>query len=148
MRWPRSWSRTPRDDGSATLELAILTPALLLLLSLLVLGARIRLAETSVDQAAGIAARSATLSRNAAEAVRQADANARRVLDREGLVCTETGVDVDTGAFLRPPGTPGEVSVEVSCRIPLSDLALPGLPGSRWVSARAVSPLDTFRGRS
>lgn len=140
---------TYRDDrGSATLELVVLAPALLLLLSLLIFGARTRMAETSVDQAAGQAARAASLARTASAAARDAEAAAAAVLRREGLVCDRTEVQVDTAGFRVPAGRPARVAVQVSCRVPFSDLALPGVPGTRTVEARAVSVLDTYRERS
>ena len=139
---------TAEDLGSASLELVVLAPALLLLLSLLIFGARTRMAETSVDQAAGQAARAASLARTASAATRDAEAVASAVLQREGLVCDRTEVHVDTGGFRVPVGTPARVWVQVSCRGPFSDLALPGVPGARTVEARAVSVLDTYRERS
>ena len=42
---------------------------------------------------------------------------------------------------------PASVSVSVTCQTPLQDLLIPGLGGSRTLSARAVSPLDTYRER-
>jgi Flp pilus assembly protein TadG len=136
------------DAGSATLELVVLAPALVLLLSLLVLGARTRMAETSIDQAAGQAARAASLARTESGASRDALAAARNVLDREGLTCSQTSVDVDTSGFSVAVGDAAEIAVQVSCTVPLSDLALPGLPGARTLTARAVSVLDTYRGRT
>jgi hypothetical protein len=39
------------------------------------------------------------------------------------------------------------VNVTVSCRLDLSDLAIPGVPGSRVMRATMSSPLDTWRER-
>jgi Flp pilus assembly protein TadG len=149
VRSPRGRTFPPSSDsGSATLELVVLAPALLALLSLLVLGARTRMAETSVDQAAGQAARAASLARTASGARGAALTAARAVLDREGLTCAASDVSVDTTGFTVRVGAPAHVSVEVSCTVPFEDLALPGVPGSRRINATAVSSLDTFRGRS
>ena len=36
---------------------------------------------------------------------------------------------VDTSAFATSPGTPGLVTVTVSCQVDMTDLAFPGIPG-------------------
>lgn len=151
MRNTRRANRAPeprRDQGSATLEVVVLAPALLLLLSVLIAGARVRIAETSVDEAAGVAARAASLARSAGVADADALSAARAVLDRQGLSCSSTSVEVQTGAFSSPVGSPAQVTVRVSCTVPLSDLAIPGLPGSRTLAANASSALDTYRDRT
>ena len=56
-------------------------------------------------------------------------------------------VDVDTSDFNKQPGIPGSVNVTVSCRLDLSDLAVPGVPGSRVMRATMSSPIDTWRER-
>jgi hypothetical protein len=57
-------------------------------------------------------------------------------------------VSVDTSDFDVPVGTPGTVQVTVECRLNLADLAVPGVPGSRIITASVSSPLDTWRERS
>jgi hypothetical protein len=69
-------------------------------------------------------------------------------VDEQHLQCQAVTVTVDTAGFAVPLGRPATVSVQVSCRVRLADLTLPGLPGSRLVSDRAVSPLDPYRGRT
>jgi hypothetical protein len=55
---------------------------------------------------------------------------------------------VNADAFIdSKPGQLGNVSATVICRVPLSDLVLPGTPGSRTLTATFTSPLDPFRGR-
>jgi hypothetical protein len=39
------------------------------------------------------------------------------------------------------------VSATVTCTVSLSDLLVPGLPGSRTLTATFTSPLDPFRER-
>jgi hypothetical protein len=56
-------------------------------------------------------------------------------------------VDVDTSGFRVPVGLPAQVRATVTCVVALGDLALPGFPGSRTVTATAVSPVDTYRER-
>jgi len=50
------------------------------------------------------------------------------------------------GDFSAPLGTPTNVRVQLSCTATLADLALPGVPGSKTVTATATSPLDSWRG--
>ncbi|HYJ74511.1 MAG TPA: TadE/TadG family type IV pilus assembly protein [Kineosporiaceae bacterium] len=138
---------TPRDEGAASLELVVLTPALVLLLGLLVLVGRVTLAGTSVEQAADEAARSASIARTAAGAQRAAEDGAMRALAEQDLRCGRVDVAVDVGGFSVPVGQAARVTATVTCVVALADLALPGFPGSRTVTATAVSPLDTYRER-
>jgi hypothetical protein len=55
---------------------------------------------------------------------------------------------VSTTGFRVAVGEPASVTVEVRCAVPLADVAVPGMPGTRVLTARVTSPLDTFRGRS
>ena len=143
----KGWLRGPDDGGSASLELVLVTPALLGLLGLLILAGRVALASNSVEQAADEAARSASISRTAAGARGAADDGARRALAQQNLRCSSVTVTVDTTGFAVPVGVPARVRATVTCRVNLSDLALPGFPGARTVTATAVSPLDTYRER-
>ncbi len=137
-----------RDErGVVTLEFVVLTPVLIALLGLLVMAGRVAIASNSVQAAADEAARSASISRTASAARSGAEAGARRSLARQDLRCATVRVEVDTGGFATPVGLPARVSATVTCVVQLADLALPGFPGSRTVTATAVSPLDTYRER-
>jgi Flp pilus assembly protein TadG len=135
------------DSGAASLELVVLTPALVLLLALLVLAGRVALAGTSVEQAADEAARSASIARTAGGAREAAEEGAVRALGEQDLRCARVDVAVDVSGFGAPVGVPGQVRATVTCVVALADLAVPGFPGSRTVTATAVSPLDTYRER-
>lgn len=139
--------RRPHDDrGTAAAELAVAAPVLMLVIMLAVAGGRLALAQAGVEQAATDAARSASIARNPGEASSDAAAAAAAGLANH-LTCASTSVSVDTGGFALPVGTPATVSVTVTCTVPLSDLGVPALPGQRAITATAVSPLDTYRGR-
>lgn len=135
------------ERGSATLELTVLAPALLVLLGLVVVAARIESAAAALESAGAAGARVASLSRSAAAAQAGAEAAVRRNLADQGVACRDLRVALDLAAFRLPVGQHGAVRVVVRCRISLSDQAVPGLPGSRDLEAEAVSPLDTYRGR-
>ncbi len=57
-------------------------------------------------------------------------------------------VHVDTSQFTPVGvGLPAQVTATVTCRVPLSDLVVPGMPGSRLLRGIFTSPLDPFRER-
>ena len=85
--------------------------------------------------------------RTASGARSAAEDGARRSLSQQDLQCTSVSVDIDTAGFAVPVGLPAQVRATVTCDVRLADLALPGFPGSRTVTATAVSPLDTYRER-
>ena len=135
-----------RDDrGSESVELAILLPVAILVLAMLVIGARIALAGDRVSGVAGIAARDASLARSAAAAQQTATASATEALADRDLHCADVQVSVDTSGFDSAPGVPASVTVAVACTVDLSDIGVTGLPGSRTLRDTATSPLDPAR---
>lgn len=135
------------ERGLASLELAVIAIGLLLLFGLLAAAGRIAQAESAVDEAAADAARQASLARTVSDAQAAATSSALRTLRQQGLQCDDLQVRLDTSAFGTRVGTDANISATVSCPVALSDLALPGLPGQKIVSATWVSPLDTIRER-
>lgn len=135
------------DRGSMTLEMVIITPAMLLILGVAIFAGRVVIASQSVEHAADNAARTASLARTAPAAQAAADNAARDSLSQQGLRCTSTTVNVDTAGFSVPAGTPATITETITCVVNTADLAAPGIPGSRTVTGRAVSPLDTYRER-
>ena len=134
--------------GSTTVELVLIAPALLALLALTVLAGRIVLAGGTVEQVAAAGARAASLARNPAAAASAANTAVRQTLGEQRLQCATMTVTVDTSGFVVPLGRPATVAVEVSCKVQLADLIVAGMPGTRTLSDRAVSPLDPYRGRA
>jgi Flp pilus assembly protein TadG len=143
----RAWLGIDRERGSATLELAILAPALLLLLGLVVLAGRVQVAAGAVEHAAAVAARDASLARTPAAAQATGTVAADRELTAQNLRCTPTTVVINTSGFAAPVGQPATVTATITCTVTLADLALPGLPGARTITAHATSPLDSWRTR-
>jgi Flp pilus assembly protein TadG len=154
-RAARAASRAARagsDAGSAALELIVLAPVLLALIALVIAAGRVSIANSSVSAAARDAARQASIALNPYAAQQAGDASARAALQADGLHCVARSVTVDTGmqngtGFAVQAGTPATVSATVSCTVPLSDLALPGLPGAHTITATFTSPLDVYRQR-
>ncbi len=130
------------EDGSASVEMVLLTPALLVLLLLVVGGGRLAGTRGQVDAAARDAARAGTVARSPGDARRDALEAARTRLDTGSVGCRALTVAVDTDGFRAG----GQVVTTVTCTVDLGDLTFLGVPGTRTVTATAVEPVDTFRG--
>lgn len=140
-----------RDRGAAALELAILTPVLILLIGFAVVAGRVAVANASITTIAGNSARQASLARDARSSAAAATTTARANLATENLHCDGGGyVAADTSGFAAAgQGTPGQtVTVTVTCVVSFADVAIPGLPGSRTLTDTGVSPLDPNRATS
>ncbi|WP_067430755.1 TadE family protein [Nocardioides jensenii] len=136
------------DRGSASIEAAIAVPAFGLFVGLIIFGGRTAITQQSVESAASDAARSASILRTDSEAKSAAQKAASISLNNQGINCLRIDVDVDTQQFSRNVGTPARVEVTVTCLLDLGDLSVPGVPGTRTISATMTSPLDTWRERS
>jgi Flp pilus assembly protein TadG len=137
-----------RDRGSASIELAVLTPAVIAFFAAVVIAGRITLALQAADSAAYDASRTASLARNPTIARVQALNAATASFTAQGITCLSVTVVVDTAGFSVPVGQPATVRVTVSCVAQLSDVALPGMPGSVTLTSSFVSPLDRYRSRT
>jgi|JI6StandDraft_1071083.scaffolds.fasta_scaffold332044_2 Flp pilus assembly protein TadG len=135
------------DRGSEALEAAIGVPAFLLFIAMIIAGGRLAIADQSVQAAAAEAARSASIARTQGQAHGSAVSGATSSLANQKLQCASKSVSVDTSGFASPVGTPANVTATVTCVVNLSDVAVPGLPGTRTITATMTSPLDTFRER-
>jgi Flp pilus assembly protein TadG len=136
------------EEGSIAVEVAILMPAFLLLVAVAAVIGRQTVADTAVEGAAHDAARAASIARTAGTARTAAEQAAREVLADQGLHCDPVTVTVDASQFGRPVGQPATVTATVTCAVSFSDIAVPGLPGNRTISATFTSPLDIYRSRS
>ena len=136
-----------RERGSATIEAVIGVPAFLLFVLLIIAAGRLAMARHAVEASAAEAARSASISRTQARAETDGVSGAATSLRNQGVRCTAQRVDIDTSGFAAPVGTPAKVTATVTCIADLSDLSIPGLPGSRTITATMSSPIDTYRER-
>jgi Flp pilus assembly protein TadG len=135
-----------RESGNAALELVVLAPVLLFLLGLVIAAGRTTIAQGSVDAAARDAARQASISLTPDAAQSAALSSATAALSQDDLDC-QPMVTVDTSQFGLPVGEPATVTATVTCTVSLSDLLVPGLPGSQTLSSTFTSPLDPYRER-
>lgn len=130
------------------MEAAILAVMFGVVIAFAIAGGRLISAESAGDQAARAAARAASIERDAGTAQTSARTVAQRTLAEQDLACDSLTVAVDTGQFSRPLGAPAAVTATVTCAVRWSDLAIPGAPGTRTVTAEFVSPIDQIRERS
>ncbi|MBE6476732.1 MAG: hypothetical protein E7Z97_01485 [Propionibacteriaceae bacterium] len=137
--------RAGDERGSASLELVVVVPAAVLVIALVTAGWRLWSVRSQVREAAAAGARAASLARSAAEAELSAAAVVDSDLATMRSICTSPVVHVDASAFSAPTGD-GDVTVDVSCRVPFTDLLVP-MPGVLTVEGRAGSRLDSYRGR-
>ena len=143
---PARLRRAP-ERGSVSLEAALLIPGIVLLVMLMVFAGRVTAAKSGVANAAYAAARAASLERSPGSARSAATSAATEVLGQQSLRCAPHTTAIDAAGFSARVGQPSSVRAQVSCRVSLADLVLPGVPGSRELSASAVSPIDRFRQR-
>lgn len=128
-------------------EIALLAPALVLVLGLLVAGGRLWFARTTVVEAAQTSARAASLARSPGSASAVGTDAGRESMSTAGLRCASSSVRVSTAAFAVPVGTPATVTSDVTCSVPFADVFLPGIPGSIDLAGRGSAALDTYRAR-
>lgn len=141
--------RRHRDaHGSASIEAAVGIPAFSLFVGLIIFGGRTATTHEAVQSAAADAARSASIARSVLDARHQAEQAARDSLANQHIDCRSVTVSVDTDAFTAPVGQPASVAVTITCGLDLSDLTVPGVPGTRRIRATMASPLDTWRERA
>ena len=131
-----------RDRGSASVELALLAPALLTFAMLMIFAGRIVDARATVGEVAHSAARAASLERTSGAASAAATSIAAAALQEQGLACSDHSTSVDHGGLTAG----GAVSVTVRCTVSFSDLFGVAFPGSQTIEGGATVAVDTFRG--
>lgn len=133
------------DRGAAATEVALLVPVVLLVMAVMVGGARVWFARAAVTDAAQAAARAATLERSAGQARAAGEMVATTVLT--DVPCASHSLVLDTAGFAVPVGNPAQIRATITCSVNLADLAGMGIPGTLTVTASAASALDTYRRR-
>lgn len=137
-----------RAQGSASIEMAVLAPAVIALFVMIMVGGRTNTARHAIEAAAFDAARTASLARDGVDAQLRATSAASETLADQGLDCETLTVVVDTSQFAVPVGEPAIVTATVTCVVTYSDIALPGMPGNATLTSSFVSPLDQYRSRT
>ncbi len=135
-------SRRRGDQGSIAVEVAVVAPAFVFLLLLVVYAGRVSEADGDVHRAASEAARAASLRQHPVDAEHDAHEVAAANLSAAGVKCNTLTVDVDTNHFTAG----GTVAVTVTCDASMADVTLLGVPGTRTFQARTVEVIDRHRG--
>lgn len=136
--------RPVRDErGSGAVEAALLVPVIVMMIALLAGGGRVWSARAQLADLAGDAVRLAAH----ADSSHQARADVAALVEASAAPagCATVEIDLDLSDFGRTPGTAGTVTATLRCTADLTDLLLPGLPGSMVLDATAEAPLDTYR---
>lgn len=133
--------RSGRDDGSLMVELVVMAPVLFTLVLSIVAFARVAEARQVVIEASHAGAQTAAILPNPSSAQQGAEDSAVVGLFDEAHLSANPEVTTDTSHFY--PG--GYVTVSVTCQVPLSDLSVPGIPGSATIAASTTAPIDPYR---
>lgn len=129
-----------REKGSASAELVVIVPVLVLIGLVAVALGRLVLAEGQIREAARAAAEAGSIWPTATQAAQAADAAARYEIVHNSVACRGEHTNTDASAFA--PG--GRLSVTVSCPVAVAP-AIPGLPAEITISAGATAPVEPFR---
>lgn len=134
----------PADDrGLATIELVLMTPVLLLVLSFLVVAGRLTTVRGDVASSTRDSARAASMASTYEQGLVDARSTAKASLGGRDVTCRNLSVTLGDPVTFVPGGT---VAVTVTCEVSLADVAIPGLPGTRRISDSSVEVIDRYRG--
>jgi len=129
------------ERGDAALELVLLAPALILVLLFVVFCGRLSSVQADLHTAVADGSRAGSQRGIATAAEQDARDTVASTLAHDNISCSNLAVSVDTSDF-RPGGS---ITVDATCTIDNSDLAVSGLPGSRTIHARSISVVDRYR---
>jgi Flp pilus assembly protein TadG len=133
--------QTVSERGSASAQLVLLTPVLVLFLLFFLGIGRLTHARALVNDAAAQAARAATLNYSSTgSATAAAQQAATAALAQGGLSCSSETVSVDTDND--HPG--GSITVQLACHVTLAQAVAAGFPGTATITARFTSPIDVY----
>lgn len=130
------------EAGSLAVEMAMVAPGLLLIFGLIFAYGRAAQVNGTLESGTRDAARSATVARSYDDALERANAVLLDAMKDAPQSC-QNSLDLKiTGDYL--PGEP--VTVTTRCTYDLSDLGLPGAPGTITAESSFTSMLDPYRG--
>jgi TadE-like protein len=135
-------AETRDERGSLAVELAMIAPSLLLLFGLIFAYGRVSQVNGTLESGTRDAARSATVARSLAEAQDRARRVVAEAIEATPQSCQDS-LDVRVlGDFVA--GDP--ITIQARCRYGLSDIGLPGAPGTVSANSSFTSMLDPYRG--
>ncbi|GAB2720858.1 TadE/TadG family type IV pilus assembly protein [Kitasatospora kifunensis] len=134
------------DRGSLAIEAAILVPAIALLFSLAIIIGRLEMVSSTVDEAARVGARTASLDRSGQSPQTVAEQAVKQALSENGVTCRPA---VTVNAAVVPldagPVPLNAVRVDVSCPVEVNDLFVVWVPGEVTLTGSFTSVIDRFR---
>jgi hypothetical protein len=130
------------EDGSLAVEMAMLAPSLLVIFALIFVYGRAAQVNGTLESGTRAAARSVTLARSYDEAVDSANAVLLEAMKDAPQSCQNSLNVHIVGTY--EAGEP--VTVDADCTYDLSDLGLPGAPGTITARSSFTSMLDPYRG--
>ena len=137
-----SRGRTRGETGSLAVEMAMIAPGLLLIFALIFAYGRAAQVNGTLESGTRDAARSVTMARSYDDARDRANAVLLDAMKDAPQSC-QNSLDLQiTGDY--QPGQP--VTVTARCTYDLSDLGLPGAPGTLTAESSFTSMLDPSRG--
>jgi Flp pilus assembly protein TadG len=141
-------TRHADERGSLAVEMAIIIPSLLLIFALIFAYGRAASVNGNLESATRDAARAATLARSYDDARQRVDQVLTEGLAGAPPSCRATLQWANEPQSFRPgdfqPGNP--ITVQATCAYSLSDLGLPGAPGTVHPVSSFTSMLDPYRG--
>lgn len=138
------WGAEDAERGSVAIEAAMLVPVFIVIVALVIAAGRVRTVDGVVAEASRDAARAASLETTPGAARTAGAQAAGYTLSSQGLTCRTT---VSTADMVAAPGRVGTVQATVYCKVSLSDLLLPGVPGSVPISSSFTAVVDAYRSR-
>jgi len=136
-------ARSRDDTGNTSLGAAIAFPGVIALLVLMVTAGRLASSHGAIETAANEAARAASVQRTPTDGANAAQAAAQTTLDSTGTTCTTLDIAPQVSGLSAPLGAPAQVTVTVTCTVPLSALGVP----DRTITYTATSAVDPYRSR-
>jgi len=133
--------RVRGEEGQAIAELVIVAPVLFLVVLLMIAIGRVDSAQGDVESAARAGVQAAVVQANPNNAQAQATAAVTSTLATAGLTCPSPQITTDTSNFVAG----GWVSVTIVCITSLADVSVPGVPGSKTLSATSTAHIDPYR---
>lgn len=134
-------ARRKYDSGSLAVELVVLTPVVFLIALCTLVFGRVSEAHQLVTESARAGAQAAAVMPDAQSARSAAIDSAEVGTSGQTHTCAHAQVVTDTSHYY--PG--GYVRVTVTCAVALSDLSVPGIPGSTTISESSIAPIDPYR---
>lgn len=137
---PSSGSRE-RQRGSLSAEIVVLAPVVFLFVLAAVGLGRYESARQEVVDAARAGVQAASVVASPSAAPQAASDVVTPTLRDQSHMCADPTTLTDVSAF----SAGGVVRVTVTCTVSMSDLLVPGLPGSVTVHVTESAPIDPFR---